>query len=373
MKRLAAALLLCLIALPALAHKASDSYLTLSAHGTAISVRWDIALRDLDYALGLDANGDRAITWGELRVQQQRIARYALARLHLSADGRACAFGPVAQAVDTHSDGAYTVLQFTAICADAPRRIDVDYRLLFDLDPLHRGLLRFRFGAHEQALVFGPENAHQTLRVAGGSAWRTLLEYGVLGLRHIASGIDHLMFLLALLIPSVLERRDGTWCAREDLHVIGSDVFKTVTAFTAAHSLTLALSALGVWAPPSRWVESLIAASIVFAAVHNLYPWLRARPWMMAFAFGLVHGFGFASALIDLGLPTGARAAALLGFNLGVEVGQLVVVTAWLPLAYLARASVLYQRIVLKTGSAAIAVAGFAWLISRAFNVTLAW
>lgn len=372
MKRLIPGLLLCLVVLPAFAHKASDSYLTLDARGSNVAVRWDIALRDLDYALGLDANGDRAITWGELRARQPQIARYALARLNLSAGGHACRFGPVAQAVDSHSDGAYAVLQFTAACAGEVHSLDVDYRLLFDLDPLHRGLLRFRSGGHEQALVFGPASASQRLRADAGSAWRTLWEYGRLGVQHIASGIDHLLFLLALLIPSVLERRAGTWRARDDLGAIAHEVLKTVTAFTCAHSLTLALSALGVLAPPSRLIESLIAASIVFAAAHNLYPWLRARPWMIAFAFGLVHGFAFASALIDLGLPAGSRAAALLGFNLGVEAGQLVVVAAWLPFAYLARASSFYRLAALKAGSAAIALAGLTWFIARAFNLSLA-
>src|SRR5262245_35643384 len=129
---------------PALAHKPSDSYLSLQAKPGSIAGRWDIALRDLEYAIGLDANGDGTITWGELRAQQAAIERYSLNRLQFTQAGRLCAQRATDLLVDDHSDGAYAVLAFEVDCASsAEEGVEVAYSLFFDLDPTHRGLLRW--------------------------------------------------------------------------------------------------------------------------------------------------------------------------------------------------------------------------------------
>ena len=124
------------------AHKPSDSYLSLSIEGARLQGQWDIALRDLDYAIGLDQNDDGAITWGELRARQAAVAAYVLPRLHLRADGTLCTSRVTAHLVDHHTDGAYAVLRFAVDCRREPRVLELDYRLFFDLDPQHRGLLR---------------------------------------------------------------------------------------------------------------------------------------------------------------------------------------------------------------------------------------
>ena len=144
-----------------------------------------------------------------------------------------------------------------------------------------------------------------------------------------------------------------------------------VTAFTVAHSITLSLAALGVLSLPSRLVASTIAASVVLAALNNLRPLVLGRRWLVAFCFGLIHGFGFASVLADLGLPQDALLLALVGFNLGVEVGQLCIVIAFLPLAFLARGSLLYRRGVMIGGSALITLIAAVWFIERAFDLKL--
>ena len=149
------------------------------------------------------------------------------------------------------------------------------------------------------------------------------------------------------------------------------DVFKVVTAFTVAHSITLSLAALSVISLPSRLVESAIALSVLLAALNNLWPVVGRGRWLVAFGFGLIHGFGFASVLADLGLPQGALALALLGFNLGVEVGQLAIVAAFLPMAYALRRSFFYRRVVLLGGSLLIAAVAAAWFVERAFELQL--
>lgn len=145
----------CLTSMAASAHSASDAYLTLieqprsQTSGTAQTIfkgQWDIALRDLDFVLKLDDNGDGNIVWGELRRHQQAIAQYAYSHLQFSGDGRTCRVAPTRQMVDDHADGAYSSLMFDIICAGAPKRLSLDYRLFFAIDPSHRAILVLRSG-----------------------------------------------------------------------------------------------------------------------------------------------------------------------------------------------------------------------------------
>ena len=243
--------------------------------------------------------------------------------------------------------------------------------MLFDVDPQHRGLLRLEHAGATRTAIFSPERGRQSFELAEVSRCRQFLDYGREGVWHIWIGFDHILFLLSLLLPAVLERRRGRWEAVDAFAPAFWDVFKIVTAFTVAHSITLSLATLGVVTLPSRLVESAIALSVVLAALNNLIPVVRARRWIVAFLFGLVHGFGFASVLKDLGLPQGTLLLALVGFNLGVEVGQLAIVAAFLPAAFILRGTAFYRRAILIGGSLLIALVAGIWLVERAFDVTL--
>jgi hypothetical protein len=371
MKRIAAIAALLLCASAARAHKPSDSYLTLRSEGARLAAQWDIALRDLDFAIGLDNDGDGAITWGELRVATQAIAAYALARLDIDADGEPCTAGAAEQLVDDHSDGAYAVLRFPVACAHRPRALTVRYRLFFDFDPQHRGLLHVIDDAdRSRTLLLSVDQPLQRVDLAARSWSQTIGEFWWSGVWHIWTGFDHVLFLLALLLPAVLRRDAGRW------HAVGfaeavRGTCKVVTAFTVAHSLTLGLAALGMVHLPARLVESAIAASVVVAALNNAVPFFADARWLVGFGFGLLHGFGFASVLADPGLPIGTLVLGLLGFNVGVECGQLVIVATFLPLAYAMRRSWLYQRVTLVAGSCAIAIIATVWLIERALDLQL--
>jgi len=360
-------LLLCW-ALPALAHKPSDSYLEITVAPAGVTGQWDIALRDLDYAIGLDADGNREITWGELRARHEAIAAYALARLELQADGATCKLTAGVQQVDTHTDGAYTVIPFSAACDHPPQQLRLRYRLFAELDPQHRGLLRLDYGGLSRTAVFSPQAAQQDFTLAAPSRWRQFADYFVEGVWHIWIGFDHILFLLSLLLPAVLVWR-ARWEPVARFHDGFVDVLKIVTSFTVAHSITLSLATLGVVSLPSRVVESAIAASVVLAALNNVRPVIEGRRWMVAFGFGLIHGFGFASVLTDLGLPQGALALALVGFNVGVEAGQLAIVCVFLPLAFALRRTAFYRKGVLIVGSLAIAAVAGAWFAERAFDL----
>ena len=374
MKRFLLLVITLVLCIPAWAHKPSDSYLTVRATGANanLSIRWDIALRDLDYVLQLNSAGNGELTWGEVRRRESDIFKLAVARLAFTAAGTACplvAAGPMM--LDKHSDGTYAVLSLNAQCASLDAPLKARYSMLFDVDPSHRGLVQWVAPGVDtaQALVFGTESAEQVLALQPGGVWQTLNQYLKDGIFHIWAGYDHILFLLALLLPAVLIRQGGKWQPAPRLGGAFKEVVKVVTAFTLAHSITLSLASLQIISLPSRWVESLIAASVIFAALNNLRGTVEGRRWVMAFVFGLVHGFGFASVLADLGLPQGALVLALVGFNAGVEVGQLTIVAVFLPLAFWLRGTRFYRVGVLIGGSLLVALLASWWLAQRMFNL----
>lgn len=376
-RRWIAVLLLALCAGAAQAHKPSDAYLTIDVDVTTVRVRWDIALRDLDAAFDLDRNGDRALTWGEVRARFDDIDRYALE--HLVLDGGRCRLVMRDHALDHHSDGGYLVLTLDATCRiDGP--LAFDYTLFDRFDPTHRGIVRVSFDQGPQRLVVvdpgkgrvelardaaaaGPHDGSTTDPFAGG--------FVAAGVHHILIGYDHVLFLVCLLLPAVLTRRSHH---REPV-VRWTDaarpILVTVTAFTIAHTITLALAALRIVELPPRIIEPAIAATIVFTAIGNLRPSRFRDSAAMPFLFGIVHGFGFADVLHELDLPFGAFVSALLRFNVGVELGQLAIVAITLAPLYVLRRWRGYRRwIVMPISAVAIALAS-AWFIERALDVKL--
>lgn len=373
MRRVLVALLLALAAAGAQAHKPSDSYLSITSDGEGLRGQWDIALRDLDFGLGLDADGNGEVTWGEVRAKHADIAAYALARLAIAADGARCALAPTAHLVDDHSDGTYAVMRFSIDCGQrpAPRAIEVEYSLFFDVDPSHRGLLRLQHAGGTLTGILGPERARQAFELATPSRLGQFLDYGREGVWHILIGFDHILFLVSLLLPAVFVLGRRGWEPAERFPPVSWEVLRIVTAFTIAHSITLSLAALSVVSLPSRVVESTIALSVVLAALNNLKPVVAGRRWAVAFGFGLIHGFGFASVLADLGLPRDALVLALVGFNLGVEAGQLAIVGLFLPVAYGLRRTWVYRRMIFAGGSALIALVAAVWMAERMFVLKL--
>lgn len=370
--RCCASALLLLAPLLAWPHAASQAYLTLEGQGGGTQLRADLALRDLDAALQLDADGDGLLRWGELRRAEAELQAFAQAGIRLA--GCSAAWQPSAPLqIEQRGDGPYAVLQWRSECAPAPLR----YTLFATLDPTHRALLRS--GAGVQLLdPTAPAAADPP------AFWRE-------GMHHLVTGYDHLLFLLCLLLPAVLRRapqgspapwipvsqlRDALlpmahpstpWRPVERLRDALLPMAGIVSAFTLAHSLTLGLAAAGWLLLPGALVEPLIAASIVLAALDNLRPFLhRLLPrWGIAFAFGLVHGFGFAGVLAEIELPAGQFAWALLQFNLGLEAAQLAVVAVAATLLFALRRWAGYPRWVLGSGSGAAALLGLFWITQR--------
>jgi hypothetical protein len=367
MRRLFTALVLWGLAVSlAQAHVASNSFLELEASGRDLRGSLEIAIRDAELAVGVDGNRDGRITWGELRASGPKLIAYLRENLAFSAQGHPCSVRFGSMLVNARVDGNYAHFPVSLTCAGEVKDLKITYRLLAGIDPSHRGLLRLTAGGEGQTAVLGGGNAELTLSVAHPDRWRAFRDYLQAGVWHIWSGIDHLLFLLSLLLPAVLVRRELHW---EPVPAAGPavvNILKVVTAFTIAHSLTLSLAAFNLVHLPSRLTESVIAASIIVAALNNVFPLITESRARIAFAFGLLHGFGFASVLAEMGLPNGARLVSLVAFNLGIELGQLAVVLTVMPLAFAMRGGTLYRRAILPWGSAGIAALALVWLIQRA-------
>lgn len=378
-----AAALLWLLPTAASAHKESDAYLDLRAdpsNAHLLRGQWDIALRDLDFAISIDSNRDGAITWGELKAHRGAIERYALPALTIKGDGLTCPITPTGQQVDEHSDGAYDVILFTARCdKEVPDKLTIVYRLFADVDPYHRGIVTVYAHGHTAGAVLGPQHPQTTLNLNHPNRWRQFVSFVVDGLWHIWTGPDHLLFIASLLLPAVLicRRRPrslfdgGEWQPVERFWPAALELIKVISGFTVSHSVTLSLSVLGYVDLPSRLVESGIALSVIVAAANNLYPLFTRRAWLVAFAFGFIHGLGFASALAGLSLPPAAMAVSLGGFNVGVELGQESVVLPLLAVAFLLRRTRFYRVGVLRIGSWVIVTLATLWLIQRAGDFTI--
>ena len=354
-------LLLLLLASNAFAHKPSDSYLRVMPTAEGFTGEWRIALRDLDAALGLDADEDREITWGELRTRHAEIGNYALSRLRIASSGESCLISAGNHRVEKLSDGTYTVMSLSASCHGSVSEWTLDYGLLFDIDPTHRGIVTLDDGRQLQTFVLSPETRQMTLSstsMNGASQFMRMLEEGV---HHIWTGFDHLLFLAALLLPA------GLRALRESspsFRALFKEVLWLVSAFTVAHSITLSLAALRIASLPPRWIETAIAVSIVVAGLRLQRSRPRGAIWI-AFGFGLIHGFGFANVLFDMELPQGALALHLLAFNLGVELGQCAVVAAVLPLLWYAQRFDVYRRVLMPIAGILIVAVGTAWTIER--------
>jgi len=195
------------------------------------------------------------------------------------------------------------------------------------------------------------------------------LSYIHQGAHHIWIGYDHILFLVTLLLPAVLTRAKNKWLPVDDLAGAFWGIAKVVTAFTLAHSVALSIAAFGIIELPSRLTESAIAASVMVAAINNIYPVITRRLWVVAFVFGLVHGFGFASVLTEFGLPPDRKLVALVSFNVGVELGQLAIVAALLPVLFFARRTIAYTKVVMPVGSLVISTIALIWLVERVTGV----
>jgi hydrogenase/urease accessory protein HupE len=360
--KLLAALAVLVLALtvspPARAHSVGLSNGEYAIDGRAVVGRLVFSRAELEtVAPGLEAAA----------IEQRLVAKIAV-----TSGGAACSAGPLA--IDhVENDGVALKVRWT--CPSPPSRVTVDLPMLAELPSGHRHVVR-AFGepvvdrvCHRNDARFDFATAAAAGPTPAAAASPSALTFVTMGIEHILTGYDHLVFLFGLIVIGGRPR----------------DIVATITAFTVAHSITLGLAALGAWAPSPRIVEPLIALSIVYVGVENFFVKSAKGRWRVTLPFGLVHGFGFAGALREIDLPRAKVPGALVTFNLGVEVGQLLVVSLalgawalarserWAPVPALVvrrvraafEANPRYGRYGVRALSGAVVVAGALWFVQR--------
>lgn len=362
-----------------MAHALGEGYLFLKISDTELESWFEITLKDLDVALDLDDNDDGKVSDQEVEAEMDRIIDYLIPRVGLGANGE---WYPIRY--DYHRLRNLPQGRFIGVYFDVdgpelvPDEIDVRYEVLFDEDSTHRGFLvvneNTKTGVvnagEETTFRFTPDDRVYAMDVNKLSSWSTFVTFVGHGIWHIWIGIDHILFLFALILPSVLIRREGRWHGVQDFGPALWQVVKIVTLFTIAHTITLSIAALGIVSIPSRLVESVIAASVVIAAANNVYPIFRDHIGFLVFGFGLFHGFGFASVLSHLITNRSNLVVDLLGFNVGVEIGQIAVILIAFPVLFAIRHSTTYLRLLVPVGSVLIAALAVGWLAERALDLS---
>lgn len=355
-------LLMCFVSVKA--HTPSSSYLFINEKNDAVQLRWDIAIRDLDHVIGLDANQDKSITWQELKNKRLKITAYAFSHLKIQQGKEFCRLEDVNLQIVNHSDGNYAVLNIQPKCQMKEGLLIISYSLLFDVDANHRGIIIDQRQQESISYIASPEDDVINLseNINNLSNVGTYVKQGIW---HILIGFDHILFIITLMLPAVLLYRNKKWNGVGSFKPAMMSLFKVVTAFTIAHSITLTLATLEIISFPSRWVESAIALSVILVAINNIKPMFTHARWGMAFMFGLIHGLGFASVLSDLNLGNGSLILSLLGFNVGVEIGQGLILLLLFPIAYLLRNTKLYKVGILKGVSILITIIASLWFFQR--------
>lgn len=353
-----------LVSAAASAHANGAGHLRVEAQDDAggMLATWEIAAADLELPLALDEDGDGVITSAEILARRPAIAHFVAPRIVIRRGGEACRVSVGEIAGREREAQIFVSLQLPAACARAGA-VEVSTDLFFG-SPGYSTLLDVRtsHGNFGSVLTL----AQATWIEPSVVSWTaSLLRFLREGFRHVLIGYDHIAFLMLLLLPSVLRRTNTGWSAATRPREVVYTLVKIVTAFTIAHSISLGLAATGAVQVPSQPVEIAIAASIVVAGLLNLFP--AASHWRLrlAFGFGLIHGFGFANALREIGADDVPVAPMLAGFNLGVETAQLAIVALALPVLWLLSRTPRYARHVMPSLSVATAMAGAFWLAGR--------
>lgn len=363
-----------------MAHAPDQGNVFLQIEDDSVRGRVEITLKDLNTALALDLPTEGQTSLTDIQPYLDEIREYVLDRVELTI-GDVSGPPPITDiGLLELSFATFLQLHFAYLnLPEEPILIDVRYSALFDVQPEHRGMLVVEtywksgtFDAESNLVAtFSPGDELQTVDLSSSSTLTGFMAMVGLGTHHIWIGIDHILFLLALLLPAVVYRDESHWRPVDRFRPAIIHVIKVVTLFTIAHTITLSLAALKTIELPSRLVESVIAISIAIAALHILYPVFRGKIWWVVFAFGLFHGFGFASVLGEIGIPESYIVHSLLGFNLGVELGQLAIVAIVFPLLFVLRLLPLYTRAFLPVAASALVVVSLYWFIERAFMIDL--
>lgn len=361
------ALVVCLSMLvsgAALAHANGSSYLRIATDGSGdrIGAIWDIPAADLSVPLELDSDGDGVLGTDEIDARRPAIVRFASRRIGIRRGGAECRLSINELTTTQRESEDFLSLEFDGACrSQGP--LDVWTNLFFG-SPGYSAMLDVQTpnGRFPAVLSMGSGSWSEPPVISLAATLRHFLREGF---RHVLIGYDHVAFLLLLLLPSVLRRSNEGWTTATSGREVVLELLKIVTAFTIAHSVTLGLATTGAIQVPVQPIEVAIAGSIVIAGVLNLYPAASRWRLRLAFGFGLIHGFGFANALREIGADGLRLVPMLAGFNLGVETAQLSIIALTLPLLWLLSRSSRYASRLMPALSVATALTGAVWFAGR--------
>ncbi len=338
--------------LGAAAHTVSLAYAEIGVHEHRVEWAIRLSIPDIDPLFGLDRDHDGIVDSRELISGRAAIERYVTARVAVVENG-----GPLPVSVTgfrpwvDSEKHPFAEVDLEFVSPGRPiERVTLQCDLLREVNAAHKTLARVDAGGRAEEVIF--ENGRSVAIDAHRSWLASFGQFVRMGILHIFTGYDHIAFLLGVVLIGGSFRT----------------IVKVVTSFTVAHSVTLALAALNIITLPSRLVECGIALSIMYIALENLFFKKFDRRWIVTFFFGLIHGFGFASALQEVHLSGKLLATALFSFNLGVEIGQLCIVAALLPaLVYMARLQ--FSQVLVKASSLVIFLLGSFWFWQRISGV----
>ena len=373
------------------AHIPNQSYIYLRIYeNDGIDGRFELNVNEINKVFGLDL--DKNVTLEELQPYVKDIQAYLLKNTSFRSEFGNHAILLTDVSLLHVSLGNFLKVNFHLENTDVlPDNLTASYSAVFEKDNTHKGFLIIEYNwkagiIDNEAnilLDFGPGDKTDTFSLTEVSVWKGFVAMVRQGMWHIWIGIDHILFLLALILPSVVRRRKNkvpvtqhyfhkvlsSWEPVSEFKPAFFYILKVVTFFTIAHTITLSLASLNIVSLPSQFVETIIALSIGLAAYHNISPIFKGRDWVIAFVFGLFHGFGFASVLSDLGLTSEYLTLSLLGFNIGVEIGQLLIIAMIFPVLYLLRKTKLYNKVLI-FGSIMLIIISLYWGVERIFDVS---
>lgn len=359
-----------------LAHEMGEGgHVQVDLQQPTMSLQLEVTLQELVAIFEVDSNGDGRFLPNEYPLlDMTALTQYVLKNLRVKSDGLECILDITSHQIVEHSAGDFIRFPVKYSCESVRKSLSIDYHLFFDQNPYHQGTLSVIQPEQSTLLYFWDDQRGHVFSVEKNTFWVAFFRSVAVGFEHIWIGLDHLLFLLCLILPSVLifVRADGalnkncSWKPAQSLSVVVLEVVKVVTAFTVAHSLTFGLSVMNwVPVPPSGVVEVAIAFTVVLVALNNIYPVVYRARWFVTLLLGLVHGLGFANGLAIYDLPSVDAGWLLVAFNLGVEIGQLMFVCLVIPLLFALREGAFYNTVMLKGGSTAIFGIACWWLGQR--------
>lgn len=354
----------------AMAHQTGNSYLTVSEADGRLQLEIDFIVRDLGNLLQTPGQPNEPPPAPDKLLSLQAPITTAIQKsLTLTVDEQAMPLEFLTQSVVLHNDGLYVRQRFSGSTLPANAKfIVVRYEFFTQNDKLGRAFFKLVMRNDEISSVFDQTSSIQRFALGETKRWSTIGLFTKEGAKHIWEGADHLLFLLTLLLPGLMLIKPANTVITADKRVAEKFALKVITAFTLAHSITLACSVLGWVSLPDRFIESMIALSIMVSAALNLQNRFTFSHWKLAFVFGLIHGMGFANGLKELGLSSMYFLETLFAFNLGVELGQLsAVVLVALPVVFWVKSHEA-KTALLRWGSVAVFLMALFWLVQRLFR-----